>query len=81
MKNLKKVDKIAYIRYASVCQSFEDLEEFSEELEKLLKNKVNDDNKFESKHKDFMFGHKFIKSTKYKIPSLLILLLFIYGSI
>ncbi len=39
MKNLKKVDKIAYIRYASVCQSFEDLEKFSEELKKLLKNK------------------------------------------
>lgn len=39
MKNLKKLDKIAYIRYASVCQSFEDLEEFSEELSKLLKNK------------------------------------------
>ncbi len=39
MKNLKKIDKIAYIRYASVYQSFDDLTEFSEELEKLLKNK------------------------------------------
>ncbi|MFA5420852.1 MAG: transcriptional regulator NrdR [Patescibacteria group bacterium] len=39
MKNLKKVDKIAYIRYASVCQSFEGLEEFSDELEKLLKKR------------------------------------------
>ncbi|PKM91137.1 transcriptional regulator NrdR [Candidatus Falkowbacteria bacterium HGW-Falkowbacteria-1] len=39
MKNLKKTDKVAYIRYASVYQSFEGLEEFSEELDKLLKNK------------------------------------------
>jgi transcriptional repressor NrdR len=39
MKNLKKLDKVAYIRYASVYQSFECLEEFAEELEKLLKNK------------------------------------------
>jgi len=39
MKNLKKLDKIAYIRYASVYQSFDDLEEFAEELDKLLKNK------------------------------------------
>ncbi|HPT08558.1 MAG TPA: transcriptional regulator NrdR [bacterium] len=39
MKNLKKIDKVAYIRYASVYQSFEGLEEFSEELDKLLKPK------------------------------------------
>jgi transcriptional repressor NrdR len=39
MKNLKKIDKIAYIRYASVYQSFNDLEEFAEELKKLSKNK------------------------------------------
>jgi transcriptional repressor NrdR len=41
MKNLKKIDKIAYIRYVSVCQSFEGLEEFSGELEKLLKKRKN----------------------------------------
>ena len=35
MKHLRKVDKIAYIRFASVYQSFESLEEFSEELNKL----------------------------------------------
>ncbi len=39
MKNLKKTDKVAYIRYASVYQSFDGLEAFSEELEKLLKSK------------------------------------------
>lgn len=41
MKHLKKIDKIAFIRYASVYQSFEDLQEFQEELNKLLKNKKN----------------------------------------
>ncbi len=42
MKNLKKVDKVAYIRYASVYQSFEDLNDFAEELDKLLKKrKIN----------------------------------------
>ena len=41
MKHLKKVDKIAFIRYASVYESFEDLQEFQEELDKLLKNRKN----------------------------------------
>jgi len=36
MKHLKKIDKVAYIRFASVCLSFEDLNDFQEELEKLL---------------------------------------------
>lgn len=39
MKELKKVDKIAFIRFASVYESFEDLEAFKEELDKLLKRK------------------------------------------
>lgn len=39
MKHLKKVDKIAFIRFASVYESFEDLQEFQEELNKLLKKK------------------------------------------
>ncbi len=41
MKHLKKVDKIAFIRYASVYESFKDLQEFQEELDKLLKNRKN----------------------------------------
>jgi len=41
MKHLKKVDKIAFIRFASVYESFEDLQEFQEELNKLLKKKKN----------------------------------------
>ncbi len=36
MKHLKKVDKIAYIRFASVYQDFEDLVTFQEEVERLL---------------------------------------------
>ncbi|MEA3449756.1 MAG: transcriptional regulator NrdR [Patescibacteria group bacterium] len=39
MKNLKKVDKIAFIRFASVYQQFEDVEAFQKELSKLLKSK------------------------------------------
>lgn len=35
MKKLKKTDKVAYIRFASVYRQFEDLEEFKEELMKL----------------------------------------------
>lgn len=35
MKKLKKLDKVAYIRFASVYRQFEDLDEFKEELKKL----------------------------------------------
>jgi transcriptional repressor NrdR len=37
MKKLKSLDKIAYIRFASVYREFEDLERFGEEVEKLMK--------------------------------------------
>ncbi len=37
MKKLKQIDKVAYIRFASVYREFEDLERFEEELEKLHK--------------------------------------------
>ncbi len=36
MKRLKKVDKIGYIRFASVYQSFKDAKTFQQELDKLL---------------------------------------------
>lgn len=36
MKQLKSFDKIAYIRFASVYRSFEDVNTFDEELKKLL---------------------------------------------
>lgn len=35
-KHLKKLDKIAYIRFASVFRRFVDVEEFEKELKKLL---------------------------------------------
>lgn len=35
-KKLKKIDKVAYIRFASVFRRFVDLEEFEKELKKLL---------------------------------------------
>ncbi len=35
MKKTKRVDKVAYIRFASVYRQFEDVEEFKEELKKL----------------------------------------------
>lgn len=37
MKHLKKVDKVAYIRFASVYKEFADLDEFKKELTKLVK--------------------------------------------
>jgi transcriptional repressor NrdR len=35
MKKIKKVDKVAYVRFASVYKQFEDIEEFRAELQKL----------------------------------------------
>jgi transcriptional repressor NrdR len=39
MNALKKEDKIAYIRFASIYKNFEDLDEFKGEIEKVLKRK------------------------------------------
>ena len=36
MKELKKIDKVAYIRFASVHREFKDVEEFKEAMNKLL---------------------------------------------
>lgn len=41
MKYLKRADQVAYIRYASVYESFKDAQTFRRELNKLLKNKKN----------------------------------------
>jgi len=35
MKKIKKVDKVAYVRFASVYKCFEDIDEFKAELQKL----------------------------------------------
>ena len=37
MRKLRSLDKVAYIRFASVYREFEDLDRFTEELEKLQK--------------------------------------------
>lgn len=39
IKALKKIDKVAYIRFASVYKSFEDLKSFEKELKDLKKRK------------------------------------------
>ena len=39
MRHLKKVDQVAYIRFASVYESFKDAQEFRRELNKLFKSK------------------------------------------
>jgi transcriptional repressor NrdR len=39
MKKLKTLDKVAYVRFASVYREFKDVLEFKQELEKLLKEK------------------------------------------
>jgi transcriptional repressor NrdR len=35
MKRIKKIDKVAYIRFASVYRQFEDVDEFKEAIQKL----------------------------------------------
>ncbi|MEK7203128.1 MAG: transcriptional regulator NrdR [Patescibacteria group bacterium] len=39
MKHLKRLDQVAYIRFASVYQSFKDAQDFQRELNKLLAGK------------------------------------------
>jgi len=40
MKHLKRVDQVAYIRFASVYESFKDAQTFRRELNRLLKGKT-----------------------------------------
>ncbi len=39
MKHLRRLDKVAYIRFASVYKDFEDIEAFKDELSKLIKKR------------------------------------------
>src|SRR5919205_370384 len=39
MEHLKKIDKVAYVRFASVYMDFKDVKEFMNELKDLLKTK------------------------------------------
>ncbi len=40
MHRLKKLDKVAYVRFASVYMDFKDVQEFMSELKNLLKDRV-----------------------------------------
>jgi transcriptional repressor NrdR len=39
MEELKDIDEVSYVRFASVYRSFKDIETFMDELNKLLKDK------------------------------------------
>lgn len=39
MKHLRRADKVAYLRFASVCLSYDDITNFEEELHKLLRKR------------------------------------------
>lgn len=41
MVHLKKLDQVAYIRFASVYREFTDLDEFQAEVKKTLKNTLS----------------------------------------
>ena len=45
MRKLKKLDKVAYIRFASVYKRFEDVQAFRELIERLESNPPGDDDK------------------------------------
>jgi len=51
MKRLKSFDKVAYIRFASVYRSFEDVKTFQRELNSLLKGRRDNTDKKISKPK------------------------------
>ncbi len=44
MEKLKEIDKVAYVRFASVCLEFSSLEEFLSELQTLLKKEEEQNN-------------------------------------
>ena len=45
MKHLKRVDKVAYIRFASVYREFEDIQTFKKEVNKLINGKKKNNKK------------------------------------
>lgn len=38
MENLKKIDEVSYVRFASVYRQFKDINSFMEEIKKLMSN-------------------------------------------
>ena len=47
MDELRKLDEVAYVRFASVYRSFQDLEAFSDEVEKLRESLSSQESKFQ----------------------------------
>jgi transcriptional repressor NrdR len=48
MDELRKLDEVAYVRFASVYRSFQDLEAFSDEVEKLRESLSSQGSKYQS---------------------------------
>ena len=48
MNELRHLDEVAYVRFASVYRSFQDLEAFSDEVEKLKEYLSSQENKFQA---------------------------------
>jgi transcriptional repressor NrdR len=42
MTELRKLDEVAYVRFASVYRSFQDVNEFKEEIDRLTRSEQND---------------------------------------
>jgi transcriptional repressor NrdR len=40
MKNLRELDEVAYVRFASVYRSFRDIEEFRSELDRMARTRI-----------------------------------------
>lgn len=55
MKHLKQTDQVAYIRFASVYESFKDAQTFSRELNKLLRSKKSGKAKDSKNKKELKF--------------------------
>ena len=47
MNELRQLDEVAYVRFASVYRSFQDLEAFSDEVQKLKESLSSQENKFQ----------------------------------
>jgi transcriptional repressor NrdR len=49
MSELRKLDQVAYVRFASVYRSFQDINEFREEIERLSVDDLPDGKQSEGK--------------------------------
>jgi transcriptional repressor NrdR len=52
MQRLKELDKVAYVRFASVYRQFEDVSEFFEELKALMELKKGEENADKDRERD-----------------------------